>query len=129
MIRKARLPHRRCPFFVETFAFLSNMSAYYGIFDAQGRGVKGEVGFASDCIYSPNSYPLERTSEQMNSVEAREESRDALRIIHGIRKATNGEFCIGIKMNSVDASTWDSVSGILEQIMLIAEAGIDFIEI
>ena len=70
MIRKARLPHRRCPFFVETFAFLSNMAAYYGIFGAQGRGVKGEVGFASDCIYSPNSYPLERTSEQMNSVEA-----------------------------------------------------------
>ena len=32
-------------------------------------------------------------------------------------------------MNSVDASTSDSVSGILKQIMLIAEAGIDFIEI
>ena len=70
MIRKARLPHRRCPFFVETFAFLSNMSAYYGIFGTQDGGVKGEVGFASDCIYSPNSYPFERTSEQMNSVEA-----------------------------------------------------------
>jgi 2,4-dienoyl-CoA reductase-like NADH-dependent reductase (Old Yellow Enzyme family) len=52
-----------------------------------------------------------------------------LRIIHGIRAATSTEFCIGIKMNSVDAATSESVSDVVEQISLIAAAGIDFIEI
>ena len=52
-----------------------------------------------------------------------------LQIIRGIRKATSKEFCIGIKMNSVDAATSESVSDVMEQIKLIAECGIDFIEI
>jgi 2,4-dienoyl-CoA reductase-like NADH-dependent reductase (Old Yellow Enzyme family) len=54
-----------------------------------------------------------------------------LRIIEGIRTATCPQFCIGIKMNSVDVSE-QSEGGIdagLEQIGLIIEAGIDFIEI
>jgi len=52
-----------------------------------------------------------------------------LRIIQGIRKATSNEFCIGIKMNSVDAASAESLSDVMEQIKLIVECGIDFIEI
>src|ERR1700742_2328259 len=52
-----------------------------------------------------------------------------LRIIRGIRNATSKEFCIGIKMNSVDAASSESVSDVIEQIRLIVECGIDFIEI
>lgn len=52
-----------------------------------------------------------------------------LRIIRAIRNATSKEFCIGIKMNSVDAASSESVSDVIEQIRLIVECGIDFIEI
>jgi 2,4-dienoyl-CoA reductase-like NADH-dependent reductase (Old Yellow Enzyme family) len=51
------------------------------------------------------------------------------RIIEQTRKATSKEFCIGIKLNSVDAASSDSLSDVLEQIQLIVDAGIDFVEI
>jgi 2,4-dienoyl-CoA reductase-like NADH-dependent reductase (Old Yellow Enzyme family) len=52
-----------------------------------------------------------------------------LRIIKAIRAATSKDFCIGIKLNSADASIAGSIDETLEQIRLIKEAGIDFIEI
>jgi 2,4-dienoyl-CoA reductase-like NADH-dependent reductase (Old Yellow Enzyme family) len=52
-----------------------------------------------------------------------------LRIIHQVRQATSKGFCIGIKLNSVDASSSDSMADTMEQIGLIVEAGIDFLEI
>ena len=52
-----------------------------------------------------------------------------LRIIRRVRQATSKEFCIGIKLNSVDASSSDSLADTIEQISLIVEAGIDFLEI
>ena len=52
-----------------------------------------------------------------------------LRIIRRIRQATSKEFCIGIKLNSVDASSSESPADAIEQIKLIAECGVDFIEI
>jgi 2,4-dienoyl-CoA reductase-like NADH-dependent reductase (Old Yellow Enzyme family) len=52
-----------------------------------------------------------------------------VRIIRAIRNATSKEFCIGIKLNSVDAASSESVSDVIDQIRLIVESGIDFIEI
>lgn len=52
-----------------------------------------------------------------------------LRLIEKIRAETSKEFCIGIKLNSVDASGSESIDDTLEQIRLIVDAGIDFIEI
>ncbi len=51
-----------------------------------------------------------------------------LRIIKRIRSSTSKEFCIGIKLNSVDAST-ETLADVLEQIGLIEDAGIDFMEL
>ena len=51
------------------------------------------------------------------------------RIIRRIRTETSKEFCIGIKMNSVDAASSESLSEVIEQIQVIVNAGIDFIEI
>ncbi|KAF4621878.1 hypothetical protein G7Y89_g14466 [Cudoniella acicularis] len=53
----------------------------------------------------------------------------ALRIIQRIRAATNKIFCIGMKFNSVDASDSSSSFETLEQIALVVEAGIDFLEV
>ena len=52
-----------------------------------------------------------------------------LRIIRQVRQATSKEFCIGIKLNSVDASSSESMADVMEQIGLLVEAGIDFLEI
>jgi hypothetical protein len=52
-----------------------------------------------------------------------------VRIIRQIRKETSKEFCIGIKMNSVDAALSESLSDVIKQVQLIVDAGIDFIEI
>ena len=52
-----------------------------------------------------------------------------LRIIRRIREETSQDFCIGIKLNSVDASSSESFSDVIEQIRLIVDCGIDFIEI
>ena len=52
-----------------------------------------------------------------------------LRVIRAVREATSKEFCIGIKMNSVDAASSESLDDVIAQIRLVAECGIDFIEI
>jgi 2,4-dienoyl-CoA reductase-like NADH-dependent reductase (Old Yellow Enzyme family) len=54
-----------------------------------------------------------------------------LRIIEGIRAATSSQFCVGIKMNSVDISEQGDggLNAGLEQMGLVIKAGIDFIEI
>jgi 2,4-dienoyl-CoA reductase-like NADH-dependent reductase (Old Yellow Enzyme family) len=52
-----------------------------------------------------------------------------LQIIRRIRKETSKGFCIGIKLNSVDAASTESLSDVIEQIQLIVNSGIDFIEI
>lgn len=52
-----------------------------------------------------------------------------LRIIRRVRQATSKDFCIGIKLNSVDASSNNSMADTIQQIGLIVEAGIDFLEI
>ncbi|KAG9241056.1 NADH:flavin oxidoreductase/NADH oxidase-like protein [Calycina marina] len=52
-----------------------------------------------------------------------------LLIMKAIRASTKPGFCVGIKLNSVDVSSGNSMEETLEQVRLIVEAGIDFIEI
>lgn len=52
-----------------------------------------------------------------------------LRIIKRVRAVTSPKFCIGVKLNSVDVSSQESLPEFMEQIQLIIEAGIDFVEI
>lgn len=54
-----------------------------------------------------------------------------VRVIDAVRAATTPEFCIGIKLNSVDVdpATPNSIADTMTQIGLIVAAGIDFIEI
>jgi len=52
-----------------------------------------------------------------------------LRIITAIRAATSPAFCIGVKLNSVDAASSDSLDDVLEQVGLIVATGVDFIEV
>jgi 2,4-dienoyl-CoA reductase-like NADH-dependent reductase (Old Yellow Enzyme family) len=53
-----------------------------------------------------------------------------VRIVRGIRVATSPSFCIGMKLNSVDASqSGGSNEDFVEQLKRFGDAGIDFLEI
>ena len=68
-----------------------------------------------------------RTDEFGGSATKRAEI--VLRIIRRARADTSKDFCIGIKLNSVDAASSESLSDVMNQIRLIIDTGIDFIEI
>jgi len=95
-----------------------------------------EAGFKGVELHASHGYLLAqfmssttnfRTDEFGGSAAKRVEV--VLRIIREVRKATSPEFCIGIKLNSVDAASSESPEEVMEQISLINEAGVDFMEI
>ncbi|KFX90929.1 hypothetical protein V490_06190 [Pseudogymnoascus sp. VKM F-3557] len=96
-------------------------------FDAGFKGVQLHAahGYLLAQFLSPQTNL--RTDEFGGSPAKRVEV--LLRIIRGVRSATSKYFCICVKMNSVDVGTSASVSDTIEQIKLIDDCGIDFIEI
>ncbi|PWY80731.1 FMN binding oxidoreductase [Aspergillus sclerotioniger CBS 115572] len=52
-----------------------------------------------------------------------------LEIIHAIRAAVPATFGVGIKLNSVDHQSKSELNSCIEQLKLIVEAGVDFVEI
>ncbi|KAM3081220.1 hypothetical protein ACMFMF_003134 [Clarireedia jacksonii] len=109
-----------------------------GVIDQFVNGAKQcyEAGFKGVELHGAHGYLLaqflsplsnKRTDEYGGTPAKR--AAIVVEIIHKIREQTSKEFCIGIKMNSVDASGNESLDDTLEQIHLIVEAGIDFIEI
>ncbi|RAK95597.1 NADH:flavin oxidoreductase/NADH oxidase family protein [Aspergillus ibericus CBS 121593] len=50
-------------------------------------------------------------------------------IIQAIRAAVPATFCVGIKLNSVDHQSESELKSCIEQLRLIVEAGVDFVEI
>lgn len=67
-----------------------------------------------------------RTDAYGGSAEKR--AKFVLDIIHQIRPLVPANFCIGIKLNSADHSS-SSFEDTMTQIGLLAEAGIDFLEV
>ncbi|TVY38610.1 NADH-dependent flavin oxidoreductase [Lachnellula subtilissima] len=95
-----------------------------------------EAGFKGVELHAAHGYLLSqflsptmnfRTDEFGGSPRKRAEI--VLRIIRRIRAETSTSFTIGIKLNSVDASAFSSLDEVIEQISLIKDAGIDFMEI
>ncbi|KAF7928933.1 uncharacterized protein EAE97_009775 [Botrytis byssoidea] len=96
-------------------------------FEAGFKGVElhGAHGYLLAQFLSPKSNL--RTDEFGGT--ARKRAEVVVRIINEVRKQTSKEFCIGIKVNSVDAASNESLEDSMEQIRCIVEAGVDFIEI
>ncbi|ESZ96170.1 hypothetical protein SBOR_3445 [Sclerotinia borealis F-4128] len=96
-------------------------------FEAGFKGIQvhGAHGYLLAQFLSPES---NHRSDEFGGT-ARKRAEIVVRIINAVRKQTSKEFCIGIKMNSVDAASNDSLADSMEQIRCIVEAGIDFIEI
>ncbi|KAA8566426.1 hypothetical protein EYC84_008991 [Monilinia fructicola] len=96
-------------------------------FEAGFKGVElhGAHGYLLAQFLSPES---NLRSDEFGGT-AKKRAEVVVRTISAIRQQTSKEFCIGIKMNSVDASSNESLTDTMEQIQYIVEAGIDFIEI
>lgn len=95
-----------------------------------------KAGFKGAELHAAHGYLLSiflstktnhRTDEFGGSAAKRAEI--LVRIIKGTRAVTGDDFQIGVKLNSADVSAAGSVSQALEQIKLLADAGVDFIEI
>jgi 2,4-dienoyl-CoA reductase-like NADH-dependent reductase (Old Yellow Enzyme family) len=94
-----------------------------------------EAGFAGIQIHAAHGYLLtqfmsakvnRRSDKYGGSPAAR--VKIVLEIIEAIREVTPKNFCVGIKVNSVDQSSAE-LSDCIEQIKLIASAGVDFLEV
>ncbi|KAH7370469.1 NADH:flavin oxidoreductase/NADH oxidase-like protein [Rhexocercosporidium sp. MPI-PUGE-AT-0058] len=95
-----------------------------------------EAGFKGVELHASHGYLLAQFMSSMTNFRTDEFGGTAakrveivLRIIREVRKQTNPEFCIGIKLNSVDAASSESPEEVMEQIRLINDAGVDFMEI
>ncbi|KAB8293091.1 hypothetical protein EYC80_007450 [Monilinia laxa] len=95
-----------------------------------------EAGFKGVELHGAHGYLLAQFLSPESNLRgdefggtAKKRAEIVVRTIHAIRQKTSKEFCIGIKMNSVDASSNESLADTMEQIQYIVDAGIDFIEI
>jgi 2,4-dienoyl-CoA reductase-like NADH-dependent reductase (Old Yellow Enzyme family) len=111
------------------------------ILDIQERFVKtavlaSDAGFDGIELHGAHGYLLSqflnpktnhRTDEYGGSAAAR--AKIVVDIIKAIRKAVPRSFTVGIKFNSVDHQSSQALEECIEQLRLITDAGIDFLEI
>lgn len=95
-----------------------------------------EAGFSSVELYRAHSYLLaqfltkkvnKRTDQYSGSAAKR--TKIVVDIIHAIRAVVPKDFCVGIKLNSVDYQSDEELEDCIKQFKLIAAAGVDFLEI
>ncbi|KAH8668553.1 NADPH dehydrogenase [Xylariales sp. PMI_506] len=98
--------------------------------------LSAEAGFAGAEIHAAHGYLLaqflseksnQRTDEYGGSPAAR--AKIIVDIYQAMRAAVPENFCIGIKLNSVDHQSPTELAACLEQLKLITAAGVDFLEI
>lgn len=101
-----------------------------------GAKYAADAGFKGVQIQAAHGYLLSQfLSPQTNhrsgtfGGSAAKRAEIVLRIIRETRAVTPKGFCVGIKLNSADSQTHDNIEEVMEQIGLIVDAGVDFLEI
>ncbi|EGY23372.1 hypothetical protein VD0002_g3026 [Verticillium dahliae] len=107
---------------IRRFAETARITAEAGF---QGVQVHGAHGYLVAQFLSAKTNT--RTDAYGGSPAKR--ARFAVEIVEAIRAVVPKEFCVGIKLNSVDHQSKAELSDCVEQLKLIAQAGVDFIEV
>lgn len=103
---------------------------------AETARLAADAGFAGIEIHAAHGYLLaqflsaasnKRTDAYGGSAKAR--AKIVIDIIHAIRLAVPKTFCVGIKFNSTDHQSKIEMRNCIEQLHLISDAGVDFLEI
>lgn len=103
---------------------------------AEAAKLCAEAGFAGVQIHAAHGYLLsqfltarsnQRTDDYGGS--ARHRARIVVEVIQAVRNAVPAGFCVAIKLNSADHQNEGDLEDCLEQLQLITEAGVDFVEI
>ncbi|KND92471.1 NADH oxidase [Tolypocladium ophioglossoides CBS 100239] len=95
-----------------------------------------EAGFAGVQIHAAHGYLLAQflsaSSNQRADAyggTARNRARVVVEVIQAVRAAVPKDFCVGIKLNSVDHQSPLELQECIEQLEDVAAAGVDFLEI
>ncbi|KAK3328540.1 NADH:flavin oxidoreductase/NADH oxidase [Cercophora scortea] len=103
---------------------------------ARTARITAEAGFAGVELHGAHGYLLaqflsaqsnKRTDAYGGSPAKR--AKIVVDVIKAVRAATPKGFCVGIKLNSVDHQEGAELEACIEQLRLITDAGVDFIEI
>jgi 2,4-dienoyl-CoA reductase-like NADH-dependent reductase (Old Yellow Enzyme family) len=108
---------------IQQFAHTSRLAAKAGF---QGVEIHGAHGYLLAQFLS--AHTNRRTDSYGNSAAGR--AKIVVEVIKAIRGSVSDKgFCIGIKLNSVDHQSAKELKECVEQLKLIVEAGVDFVEI
>ncbi|KAJ0139673.1 NADH oxidase, partial [Colletotrichum tanaceti] len=103
---------------------------------AQTAKLASDAGFAGVEIHAAHGYLLaqflsdrvnRRTDAYGGSAAAR--AKIVVDVVRAVRAAVPASFCVGIKFNSVDHQSPDELDACIQQLRLITEAGVDFLEV
>lgn len=101
-----------------------------------GAKTSHEAGFAGVQIHAAHGYLLAqflsaKTNHRCDDYggSPKNRSRIVVEILHEIRQTLPKEFCVGIKLNSVDHQSKDELRDCIQQLEDIIGAGIDLLEV
>lgn len=107
---------------IQQFAHTSRLAAKAGF---QGVEIHAAHGYLLAQFLSAQTN--KRTDSYGGSAAAR--AKIVVEVIKAIRGSVPDKFCVGIKLNSVDHQSANELKECVEQLKLIVEAGVDFLEI
>jgi 2,4-dienoyl-CoA reductase-like NADH-dependent reductase (Old Yellow Enzyme family) len=103
---------------------------------AQGAKFAYETGFKGVELHAAHGFLLSQFLSPKANLRTdayggtpAKRARIVIEVIRAVRKAVPASFCVGLKLNSADVGGSESLEDSLEQVGLIAQEQIDFLEI
>ncbi|QPH02774.1 hypothetical protein C2857_006991 [Epichloe festucae Fl1] len=114
---------------------IADIQHVIGLF-AEGAKLCHEAGFSGVEIHAAHGYLLSqflsaKTNHRTDAYggSPKKRAKIVVEILQAVRRVVPKDFCVGIKLNSVDHQSAKELDGCIEQLEDIVAAGIDFLEI